>query len=120
MDLYQLENPETTIIKEGGEIFFCLDNGKVMGTCAVIPHGGVYELIKMAVDPSSQGKGYGRMLMDAAVKYCKDKGAPEIHILSNTVLTPAISLYKKSGFEVVHLGPHPDYKRCNIEMKKVL
>jgi putative acetyltransferase len=74
----------------------------------------------MAVDPSAQGKGYGRMLMDRAIEWCKEKGVPEIFILSNTVLSPAINLYKKSGFEVVQLGPHPDYERCNITLKRSL
>lgn len=44
----------------------------------------------------------------------------EITLLSNTILEPAISLYKKHGFETVHLGPHPDYERCNIEMRLML
>jgi GNAT superfamily N-acetyltransferase len=93
----------------------------VVGTCAVLPHGEAsYELIKMAVHPSAQGKGYGKQLMERAVQWCKDKKATEIVILSNTVLAPAISLYKRSGFEVVHLGAHPDYERCNIVLKMVL
>jgi N-acetylglutamate synthase-like GNAT family acetyltransferase len=124
MDLYQLENPETTIIKEGGEIFFVQETGedgglRVVGTCAVIPYGGEgsYEIIKTAVDPNAQRKGYGRKLMERSVLWCKEKKAREIVILSNTVLGPAIDMHKKSGFEVVHLGAHPDYERCNIVLK---
>ena len=85
-----------------------------MGTCAVLPHGEAsYEIIKMAVEPGAQGK----LLMERAVQWCKEKKAKEILILSNTVLSPAISLYKRSGFEVIHLGSHPDYERCNIVLR---
>ena len=70
----------------------------------------------MAVSTGSRGKGYGDVLMTAAIDWAKAKGANEIILLSNTVLEPAITLYRKHGFKVVHRGPHPGYKRCNIEM----
>ena len=41
-------------------------------------------------------------------------------MLSNTILEPAISLYHKHGYETVPLGPHPEYERCNIELRKIL
>lgn len=42
--------------------------------------------------------------------------APGGENLSNTVLAPAIGLYRNHGFETTHLGSHPDYQRCNIVM----
>lgn len=117
-DLEQVENPEACITA-GGEIFFVIENGVAVGTCALFKiSSGVYELAKMAVDPFAQGKGYGDILMKAAEDWARSAGANEIIILSNTVLAPAISLYKKHGYETMRLGPHPDYERCNIEMKK--
>jgi GNAT superfamily N-acetyltransferase len=94
----------------------------VVGTCGVIPYGGEgsYEIVKMAVDTASQGKGYGRKLMDRAIQWCKDRNGKEIWILTNTVLGPAVEMYKKCGFETVRLGSHPDYERVNIIMKLVL
>jgi GNAT superfamily N-acetyltransferase len=116
-DTVQLKKPRETILDLGGEIFFVLENEKAVATCAMIPHGKHgFELAKMAVSPASRGKGYGDVLMSTAVSWAKAKGALEITLLSNTLLEPAISLYRKHGFEVVHLGDHPDYKRCNIEM----
>lgn len=121
MDLYQLENPKRTILEGGGEIFFVVSGGEALGTCAMVPHGpGSYELAKMAVAPQARGKSYGDLLMEASVTWAKSKGAHEIIILSNTILEPAIGLYKKHGFTVVHLGDHPDYKRCNIELRRLL
>lgn len=119
-DLEQTSAPEECVAR-GGEIFFVVENGRAVGTCALYRVGHrKFELAKMAVEPGHQGKGFGDLLMRAAEAWAREKKAIEILILSNTVLTPAITLYKKHGFETTHLGPHPDYERCNIEMRKLL
>jgi GNAT superfamily N-acetyltransferase len=118
-DLDQVNDPEE--IRRNGEIFFTLVDGKAVGTCAVYKLSeGVYELAKMAVEPGFQGRGLGDILMQGAEQWARAQGGHEIHILSNTVLKPAIRLYKKHGYEVHHLGAHPDYERCNIELRKKL
>ncbi|MGE3262015.1 MAG: GNAT family N-acetyltransferase [Bacteriovoracia bacterium] len=119
-DLEQVNNPEECL-RGGGEIFFVVVEGEAVGTCAMYKTGPrQFELAKMAVDPNYRGLGYGDLLMEKAEAWAKEKGANEILILSNTVLEPAISLYRKHGYTVTHLGPHPDYERCNIEMRKTL
>lgn len=121
MDLAQLENPYDSILKPGGEIFFIIKNGKALGTCAMVPQGpNTYELAKMAVAPEARGHGCGDLLMTTALRWAKEKRATKVTLLSNTVLKPAISLYQKHGFQTIHLGPHPDYERCNIEMELLL
>jgi GNAT superfamily N-acetyltransferase len=117
-DSGQLENPYTSIVEPGGEIFFLLEDGRPLGTCAMIAHEkNSYELGKMAVSPRARGQGYGDLLMRAALAWAKSRGAQTIRLHSNTVLEPAISLYHKYGFKTVHLGDHPDYKRSNIIME---
>eukprot|EP00026_Physarum_polycephalum_P020646 Phypoly_transcript_23373.p1 GENE.Phypoly_transcript_23373~~Phypoly_transcript_23373.p1 ORF type:complete len:155 (+),score=34.46 Phypoly_transcript_23373:88-552(+) len=122
MDVHELDHPESSIIAKGGQIFFCLDeNGKVMGTCGVLPHDEhSFELIKMAVDPTSHGKGYGRMLMEAAMQWCKDKGIKKKKKKKKKKKGPAVNLYKKNGFEVIHTGTYPKYNRANIIFKRSL
>lgn len=119
-DIEQIENPEVCL-KQGGEIFFAISNGEAVGTCAMYKvDEDCFELAKMAVRPDHHGRGIGDLLMTAAEVWALNKGAAKILILSNTILEPAINLYKKHGYETTHLGPHPDYERCNIEMLKVL
>jgi ribosomal protein S18 acetylase RimI-like enzyme len=118
MDTYQLDNAEETIIAKGGEIFFVLDGEKALGTCAMVPmENNGYELAKMAVAPETRGRGFGDLLMTHSITWAKEKKADYVLLHSNTVLEPAITLYKKHGFETVYLGPHPDYERSNIEMR---
>ena len=117
MDRKYLYNPVESIIKKGGEIFFIVEQEKVKGTCAVIKHSSdVYEIGKMAVVKSSRGKGFGKLLLETAIEYTRQKAASKILIVSNTKLELAIRLYKKYGFEVTRLGRDPDYERGNIEM----
>ena len=120
-DVAQLENPSENILDGGGEIFFVVEDDRAVSTCAMVPHGPrCFELAKMAVDPSARGKGYGDLLMEHAVSWARDRGAEKVMLLSNTILEPAIKLYEKHGFVTTHLGPHPDYKRCNIAMERSL
>jgi GNAT superfamily N-acetyltransferase len=121
MDIAQLQDAQKSILDPGGEIFFVIEDDEAVGTCAMVPHGpGCFELAKMAVNPSTRGKGYGDLLMKTAIAWARRKSAERIILLSNTVLTPAITLYNKYGFKTLHLGPHPDYERCNIEMELML
>ena len=119
-DLDQVNNPEECL-NSGGQIFFVLVNDEAVGTCALYKAGPLkYELAKMAVHPDFQGKGFGDLLIETAEAWARLQNAKEILMLSNTVLSPAINLYKKHGYIVSHEGQHPDYERCNIELKKSL
>ncbi|HWC06891.1 MAG TPA: GNAT family N-acetyltransferase [Gemmatimonadota bacterium] len=112
-----LGNPRREIVDRGGEVFFLLDGDLVLGTCAMIPQGeDVYELSKMAVDPASRGHGLGDRLMEAAIAWARGRGARRIVLESNTILVPAIELYRKHGFRTTRLGPGDEYERSNIEM----
>lgn len=115
-DRQSLEHPEQ-IINAGGHIFMAQLNGKMVGTCALIKvKDGTYELAKMAVTSSEKGKGIGWLLGKAAVDKARELGAESIFLESNTMLTPAIKLYQKLGFEKVVREPSP-YARCNIQME---
>ncbi|KAG2199298.1 hypothetical protein INT46_003378 [Mucor plumbeus] len=118
LDLKQLDTPEESIIQPGGEIFFLIESsGRVAGVVATVIHQGACELAKMTVRKECNGKGYAHILMRESIKWAKDKKFPYIELLSSVSLENAIILYKKYGFETTHLGPHPDYKRCNIIMR---
>lgn len=120
-DKEHLNNPRENIIEQGGEIYSVIEEGRVMGVCALVySDEAVFEIAKMAVEKDARGKGYGKLLMEAAISGAKAKGAYKIIIVSNTVLDPAIKLYKKYGFKTTRLGQDPNYERGNIEMELVL
>ncbi|MEE8062491.1 MAG: GNAT family N-acetyltransferase, partial [Gemmatimonadales bacterium] len=81
--------------------------------------GDRYELAKMAVSPEAQGKGIGWLLGQAVLDRARELGATTVYLESNTVLEPAIALYRKLGFKRVTGAPSP-YARCNIQMEYVV
>lgn len=119
-DVDVLSNPHKYILDKGGDIYFVVDNGNPVGTVALMYNQqNELELTKMAVDESHQGKGYGNLLMQHCIEQAKEKGEKELILYSNTKLTPAITMYRKFGFEEVPVGA-TEYERCNIKMVKQL
>ena len=85
--------------------FWCLyDNNLLIGTVAVknISKDSVIEknaeLKRMFVLKEYQGKGYGRMLLEAAISYSRDSGFDKIFLDTRKELHTAIKLYRKYGF----------------------
>lgn len=111
-------HPKEKIINPGGEIFFVLEDGQAKGTCAVLKNSDTsYELAKMAVTPSAQGKGFGDLLMKAAIGFAQSKGASELILSTNTKLQSALKLYEKYGFEPLPVISDNRYKRVDIMMR---
>jgi ribosomal protein S18 acetylase RimI-like enzyme len=117
-DRETFRDPAATIVAPGGQIFFVLDQGTILGTCAVIRHRpDVHEIAKMAVSPEARGRGYGDLLMEAAVEFSRRTGARRVVIVSNTRLVPAIRLYRKHGFVEVALESGQRYARADIQLE---
>jgi len=109
------------IIEDRGYIFILLVENEVVGTCALFKDDGdAFQLARMAVAPAHQSNGYGDKLIKAAIDQLHEIKASRVYLLSNTILTSAISLYKKHGFTIVCEGQHPVYARCDIVMEKKL
>ena len=112
-----LDHPEEYIIDKGGHIFIALYDGEAVGACALIKMDDKkFELAKMAVSPKAKGKGIGTLLGVACIEKAKELGADTVFLESNTKLKPAISLYRKLGFEKI-TGPPSPYERANIQME---
>lgn len=113
-----LNDPEKEIIKKGGEVFFALSNDIVIGTCAMIKiNEETFELAKMAVTKSAQGKQVGRKLCLTAIGYAFENNAKKIVLDTNEKLTAAINLYRKLGFIMVPYRYDDKYKRDLFRME---
>jgi ribosomal protein S18 acetylase RimI-like enzyme len=116
IDEQVLSRPED-ILRDGGAIWLAKEGHAIVGCCALIAKGdATYELSKMAVTASAQGKGLGRSLLEAAVKGFFANGGRLLFLETNTALKTAIALYESSGFEHrKRLEPSP-YERANVYM----
>ncbi|HEY0175319.1 MAG TPA: GNAT family N-acetyltransferase, partial [Pedobacter sp.] len=118
-DYKALNDPEGYILKKGGHILVALYNDQPVGVCALVKMDDPeydFELAKMAVSPSAQGKSIGWLLGQAIVEKAKTRGAAKLYLESNTLLKPAINLYHKLGFKKI-AGRATPYERCNIQME---
>ena len=117
-DLLALNDPEGYILNKGGQIFFALHQGKVVGCCALIHHpdNGTYELGKMAVTPKVQGLGIGYRLGMSLISYADGLGTGRIFLEGNTLMEASIVLYRKLGFKVIPID-EAAYERCDIKME---
>ena len=99
-DLRILNDPRGTILDGGGAIYLAQENGKIIGSAALIKeHNQVYELAKMTVVPEWRGKGVSKLLMDKCLDKARELKAKKVILFSNSQLTSALSLYKKYGFK---------------------
>lgn len=114
-DAEVLSKPEEYILNKGGKIFFAKEQDKIIGTVALMPKNGSYELTKMAVTAKQQSKGTGKLLMEKCIEESKKLSATEIFLFSNTNLEKAIAFYRKTGF-VEQSFDASEYKRANIYM----
>jgi ribosomal protein S18 acetylase RimI-like enzyme len=116
-DIEAFERLEEIILNPGGEIFFCVVDGKVAGTVAMQKiSNSTFELAKLAVDKKFQGQKLGNMLMDACIDFAKEKKAEKIMLMSSTKLNTALALYRKYNFKEVPLD-ETDYDRADIQME---
>jgi len=119
-DIDALDNPEHYILSSGGTILIAIYNNIPVGCCALIKmNDNTYELAKMAVSPTVQGKGFGLLLGQKIIERAKLLGAKRLYLESNSALESAIRLYIKLGFEHITAKKSP-YARCDVQMELCL
>jgi len=119
IDIEVLSNPEETIIKPGGMIFFALLDGAVVGTCALIRHNDdLCEFSKMAVADNQQGQGIGTQLLIHVIDWARSRSIKTLFLETNTVLERAVRLYQRAGFRETTLdSSNSHYSRTNLKME---
>lgn len=112
-----LSNPEKHIIDKNGYIFFAKLNNTIVGTVAIMPKNGVYELTKMGVSPEHRGHKIGQKLVQHCIDFAKKLELEKLILYSNTMLENAIYIYRKYGFVEIPVEENCIYKRSDIKME---
>ena len=117
-DRQQLLHPEDAILRPGGAILVAEDSTTVLGVCALVYDApGRYQVSKMVVRSDLRGRGIGHRLLSEVISHARQLDARELFILSNTILEPAIHLYRQLGFSEVPPPADQEYARCNIALE---
>jgi putative acetyltransferase len=116
-----LDNPRKYILDRGGKILLAVDGGDTIGVVALVVLGdGSVELAKMGVRPAAQGKGVGRALVAAAIDAARQMGMRRIYIETNSVLGPALKLYRDAGFAPLAERQPSPYARADVQLELML
>ena len=112
-----LKDPNGTIIGAGGQVYVAEEDGVVIGTCGIAPHGpGEFEVRKLAVVESARGRGIGSQLVEACIDFARRRGARRITLISNSRLVPALRLYERAGFRHEPLPADNPYATGDVHM----
>ncbi|HMK27163.1 MAG TPA: GNAT family N-acetyltransferase [Chitinophagaceae bacterium] len=107
-DLEILDDPQEKVIAGGGCIFLAMDGEKVIGTAGLAKEQeGIFELVKMTVDPAWQGQGISKILLERCLDEAKKLKAKKIFLFSNSQLLTALKLYEKYGFCHIEVTDSP-------------
>jgi len=98
----------------GADYGKAIDEHDVLLACSGTTLAGIIETMlradhlwieNIAVLPVLQGRGIGRMLLDAAEHRARRAGLPEVRLLTNAAFSDNVALYRRRGFEVTKEEP---------------
>lgn len=87
--------------RPGNQLWLVLQAGEIVGSAAIDGEDlgdGKAHLRWVIVDDGLRGSGTGRLLVDAAVKFCDRHGFEETHLWTFKGLDAARKLYESAGF----------------------
>lgn len=97
-----------------GETIVAEDNGVVVGAVTyVAPNHSKTEyvprewsiMLMLVVAPDSRGRGIGKLLIDECLSRARRDHAVSIALHTTEIMSVAISMYRKIGFEYMSAGP---------------
>jgi GNAT superfamily N-acetyltransferase len=67
----------------------------------LVMHEGMAEIDGLVVDERCRGEGVGRVLMERAEEWARDRGCTIVNLRSNTIRTAAHEFYRRIGYEEI-------------------
>lgn len=93
---------------ERGDVFVAAEGGRVVGVAATERREAELFLDRLAVDPSKQGTGLGRWLLQRLDEVARGRGDRSVSLVTAEMMDHLIKLYGSHGFAIVHRSP-PDH-----------
>lgn len=99
---YDLNDPKKYYLDKGGMFYVMKNDEEIIGTVGVINKGNhSAELKRMYVNKKYQGKGFGKMLLEKAILFCKENNFIKLELETNKLFTVAHTFYQKNGFKII-------------------
>ena len=104
------------VLEDGGADGENAAQGSIRGCIVLVPdaHGDL-SLEVLAVSGDAQGQGYGRALVDFALRHAKALGCRRLKLYTNAVMTEAQAFYDRLGFIETRRALDAGYRRVFYE-----
>jgi ribosomal protein S18 acetylase RimI-like enzyme len=83
---------------ETRNVYVLRADGNVVGSVLLSKEEDSIKVSNLVVDPTVQGRGYGRVLMDYAESMARAEGLAAVTLFTNQKMHENIALYRKIGF----------------------
>ncbi|WP_059105283.1 GNAT family N-acetyltransferase [Shouchella shacheensis] len=96
-------------------------NGEQKGSISIkIVNERTAQLGLFLVDPSIRGGGWGKKLVEQAIRFCRSLNVQEVMLLTNKELEAARKIYERSGFKLMETWVENKSNKDLVEEKWVL
>jgi ribosomal protein S18 acetylase RimI-like enzyme len=92
---------------ERGEVWLLACGDSDVGVAVLEERPDHLLVYSIAVRPTEQGQGHGRVLLDFADQRAAALGVAEIRLYTNVRMVKNIALYRRHGYVEVGTRPHP-------------
>lgn len=93
----------------------------VLGYAGLFTTGDDADVQTVAVAPTAQGRGLGRLLLHSLIRTARERGVSRLYLEVRSDNAPALALYERDGFE--RTGLRRDYYGAGMDavvMRKML
>ena len=101
------------MVRPRGAFLIAVADGVPVGCVGLKGRGGpVAEIKRLWVDPAARGLGLAKRLMQAAESAARDLGIRTLRLDTNSALSEAMALYRRSGWVEIDRfndDPYPDH-----------
>ncbi|HVI44958.1 MAG TPA: bifunctional helix-turn-helix transcriptional regulator/GNAT family N-acetyltransferase [Chitinophaga sp.] len=89
----------TTYNTSKDRVFLAVADGRIVGAVAILGASRYMAQLRwFLVHPDFRGRGLGRQLLNMAMAFCREKNYSKVYLLTTSMQTTAIEMYKKAGF----------------------
>ncbi|WP_212004103.1 helix-turn-helix domain-containing GNAT family N-acetyltransferase [Chitinophaga sp. HK235] len=80
-------------------VFLAIADNKIVGAVAILGSSRYLAQLRwFVVHPDYRGKGLGKRLLNEAISFCREKNYQTIYLMTTSIHTTAIDMYKRVGF----------------------
>jgi GNAT superfamily N-acetyltransferase len=87
---------------DAGQVWVAESDTVIHGVLVLLVHSDHLLLENIAVDPGSQGRGVGSLLMQTAEDQARDASVPEVRLYTHQAMTENHGYYERRGFTETH------------------